>query len=91
MVLRYRSHHESRQLAPGTINLRLGGRAPARVRSSHVRTVPVPDWLVSELDVWLTAAAIDRGRLFRRVDKVGKSGERIRSVVNGRIGIEPNP
>ena len=48
VVLRYRSHLESRQLAPGTINLRLGA----------VRR--------------LAAAAIDRGRLFRRVNKVGK-------------------
>ena len=46
VVLRYRSHLESRQLVPGTINLRLGA-----------------------------AAAIDRGRLFRRVNKVGRRWE----------------
>jgi site-specific recombinase XerD len=38
----------------------------------HVRTVPVPDWVRQELDNWLTTAGIDRGRLFRRVNKVGK-------------------
>jgi len=27
----------------------------------------------SELDDWLEAAVIDRGRLFRRVNKVGKA------------------
>jgi site-specific recombinase XerD len=41
-------------------------------KGGHVRTVPVPDWVRQELDNWLTAAAIDRGRLFRRVNKVGK-------------------
>src|SRR5215831_7953202 len=39
-------------------------------KGGHVRTVPVPDWVRTELDDWLTAAAIDRGRLFRRVNKV---------------------
>jgi len=42
-------------------------------KNGHVRTVPVPDWVRSELDDWLAAAAIDRGRLFRRVNKVGKA------------------
>ena len=165
VVLRYRSHLESRQLAPGTINLRLGAvrrlayeaadcgllsadlaagirrvkgvkklgvrlgnwltaeqghalwQAPDRQRlkgkrdgallalmlacglrrhevvaltldhlqqreehwaivdlvgkGGHVRTVPVPGWVRSELEVWLAAAAIDRGRLIRRVSKAG--------------------
>jgi integrase len=166
-VLRYRSHLESRQLAPGTINLRMGAvrrlayeaadcgllsadlaagirrvkgvkklgasswqladrttrasalansRPPATQRKArprflalllacglrrheavaltfdhlqqreerwaivdlvgkggHVRTVPVPDWVRTELDEWLAAAAIDRGKLFRRVNKGGKT------------------
>src|SRR5213082_997034 len=47
-------------------------------KGGHVRTVPVPDWVKSELGVWLAAAGIDRGRLFRRVNKVGKAwGESI--------------
>jgi site-specific recombinase XerD len=172
VVLRYRSHLESRQLAPGTINLRLGAvrrlayeasdcgllsadlaagirrvkgvkklgmrlgnwltpeqghalwQAPDRQRlkgkrdrallalllacglrrheavaltldhriisssaksiwaivdlvgkGGHVRTVPVPDWVRIELDDWLAAAAIDRGKLFRRVNKVGRTWE----------------
>jgi len=41
-------------------------------KGGHVRTVPVPDWVRSGLDDWLDAAVIDRGRLFRRVNKVGK-------------------
>jgi site-specific recombinase XerD len=167
VVLRYRSHLESRELAPGTINLRLGAvrrlayeaadcgllsadlaagirrvkgvkklgirlgnwltaeqgnalwQAPDRQRlkgkrdrallalllacglrrheavaltldhlqqreehwaivdlvgkGGHIRTVPVSDWVRAELDDWLAAAAIDRGRLFRRVNKVGKT------------------
>src|SRR5881296_1483844 len=38
-------------------------------KGGHIRTVPVPDWVRTELDDWLAAAAIDRGRLFRRVNK----------------------
>src|SRR2546425_11099787 len=33
----------------------------------------VPDWVRAELDDWLAAAAIDRGRLFRRVNKAGRT------------------
>src|SRR6202171_6525991 len=162
VVLRYRSHLESRQLAPGTVNLHLGAvrrlayeaadcgllsadlaagirrvkgvkklgvrlgnwltleqgqalwQAPDHQRLKgkrdrallalllacglrrheavalrreehwaivdlvgkgvHVRTVPVPDWVRNELNEWLIAAAIDRGKLFRRVNKVGRAG-----------------
>src|ERR1700736_6284140 len=42
-------------------------------KGGHVRTVPVPDWVRTELDDWLAAAAIDRGKLFRRVNKVGRT------------------
>src|ERR1019366_145737 len=42
-------------------------------KAGHMRTVPVPDWVHSQLEVWLAAAGIDRGRLFRRVNKVGKA------------------
>ena len=42
-------------------------------KAGHVQTVPVPDWVKRELDEWLTAAAIGRGKLFRRVNKVGKT------------------
>jgi integrase len=42
-------------------------------KGGHVRTVPVPDWVKSELEVWLAAAGIDRGKLFRRVNKVGRT------------------
>jgi site-specific recombinase XerD len=42
-------------------------------KGGHVRTVPVPDWVRTELDDWLAAVAIDRGKLFRRVNKVGRT------------------
>ena len=42
-------------------------------KGGHIRTVPVPDWVRAELDDWLAAATIDRGRLFRRVNKVGRT------------------
>jgi integrase len=42
-------------------------------KGGHVRTVPVPDWVRAELDDRLVAAAIDRGKLFRRVSKVGRT------------------
>jgi integrase len=107
-------------------------------KGGHIRTVPVPDWVRAELDDWLAVAAIDRERMFRRLNKVGRAWgdgvtvkavwhivkesakrigvakleqiqfrlghvsvqtterylgckQRIRSAVNDRIGIEPNP
>ena len=42
-------------------------------KAGHMRTVPVPDWVKSELDEWLAAAAIVRGRLFLRVNKAGRA------------------
>jgi hypothetical protein len=40
-------------------------------KGGHVRTVPVPDWVKSELGVWLAAAGIDRGRFFAAVWVLG--------------------
>src|SRR5229473_7441460 len=42
-------------------------------KGGHVRTVPIPAWVRNELDDWLTAAGIDEGRLFRRVNRVGRT------------------
>ena len=41
-------------------------------KAGHVRTVPLPDWVKSELDMWLAAAAIDRGKVLRPVHWGGK-------------------
>ena len=38
----------------------------------HIRTAPVPEWVRNELNDWLVAAGIDRGKVFRRVNKVGR-------------------
>jgi integrase len=41
-------------------------------KAGHVRTVPVPGRVMEELRVWLNAAGIDRGKIFRRVTKMGR-------------------
>jgi integrase len=42
-------------------------------KGGHIRTVPVSDGVRTELDDWLAAAAIDRGRMFRWFNKVGRT------------------
>ncbi len=52
-------------------------------KGGHVRTVPVPSWVRTELEDWLAAATIDRGRMFRRVNKVGRAwgdGKTVKAV-----------
>jgi site-specific recombinase XerD len=39
----------------------------------HVRTVPVPDWVYSELGAWMDALGIKTGKVFRRVSSAGKA------------------
>ena len=41
-------------------------------KGRHIRTVPVPKWVKETLDVWLTAAGIESGPLFRCVCRAGK-------------------
>jgi integrase len=41
-------------------------------KGGHIRTVPMPDWVKQNLDVWLTGAGINSGRLFRRVNRAGR-------------------
>jgi integrase len=45
-------------------------------KGGHIRTVPVPDWVRNEINDWLAAAAIERGKLFRRMIRSGEHGER---------------
>jgi integrase len=40
-------------------------------KGGHIRTVPVPNWVKSALDLWMEAASISSGRVFRRVNKSG--------------------
>src|SRR5246500_1247146 len=35
-------------------------------KAGHVRTVPIPDWVKEQLDDWLRAAGIARGRILSR-------------------------
>src|SRR3984893_5738311 len=42
-------------------------------KAGHVRTVPIPDWVKGQLDEWLEAAGIARGRVFRRVTRMGRT------------------
>jgi site-specific recombinase XerD len=40
-------------------------------KASHVRTVPVPDWVKETIDNWITAAGVGVGKLFRCVSRAG--------------------
>ena len=43
-------------------------------KHGRVRTVPMPSWAKTALDVWASAASIDSGAVLRRVDKGGRVG-----------------
>ena len=53
-------------------------------KAGHVRTVPVPDWVMEELRVWLNAAEINRGKIFRRVTKMGRVLGRMEAMDYGQ-------
>ncbi len=46
--------------------------ADLRGKGGRIRTVAVPIWVKQGINVWLTAAKIEEGRLFRSVKKGGK-------------------
>jgi hypothetical protein len=41
-------------------------------KGKHIRTVPVPLWAKCAVDVWITAAGINGGAIFRRVSRLDK-------------------
>ena len=41
-------------------------------KGGHIRTIPVPDWVKAGIDVWMTAAGITTGTLFRSINKAGR-------------------
>jgi site-specific recombinase XerD len=41
-------------------------------KGGHMRTVPVPSWVKSAVDVWTAAAEIRCGTLFRAIGKIGR-------------------
>jgi len=40
-------------------------------KASHIRTIPVPQWVKEVVDDWLHSAEISNGRIFRRVTRAG--------------------
>jgi site-specific recombinase XerD len=42
-------------------------------KAGHTRTIPMPGWVKELLDDWVSAANLTSGKLFRRVNKNGKS------------------
>jgi integrase len=51
--------------------------ADLRGKGGRVRTVAVPHWVKCGINAWLTAAAIEEGRLLRRIRKGGGVGEEL--------------
>jgi integrase len=41
-------------------------------KGGHIRTIPVPDWVKAGIDVWMTAAGITTGTLFRSINEAGR-------------------
>jgi integrase len=41
-------------------------------KAGHIRTVPMPEWVYLELVDWLSSASIDRGKVFRRISRMGR-------------------
>ncbi len=42
-------------------------------KAAHIRTVPMPDWVKAAIDDWIRPAAIGDGRVFRCVNRSGKT------------------
>ncbi len=41
-------------------------------KGGHIRSIPVPGWVKSGIDAWMTAAGITTGILLRSINKAGK-------------------
>ena len=66
--------HELTNLEVEEIQLREGRWviADMRGKGGRVRTVPIPLWVKHAVNAWMTAAAVDDGKLLRPVSKAGK-------------------
>ncbi len=42
-------------------------------KAAHIRTVPVPDWVKSAVDAWVTSVPITEGKVFRCVNRQGSA------------------
>ena len=41
-------------------------------KAKHIRTVPIPIWAKTAIDIWIEASGIAEGRVFRRINRNGK-------------------
>lgn len=41
-------------------------------KGGHIRTVPIPSWVATAIQAWLTAAAVTEGPIFRAINKAGR-------------------
>jgi site-specific recombinase XerD len=55
-------------------------------KAGHIRTVPIPDCVMAELDQWLRAAEIERGRIFRKV-KGDEDGQAVGRMFERKSGL----
>jgi integrase len=46
--------------------------ADLKGKGGHIRTVPVPDWVKTEIDAWTSGARLTEGILFRAINKAGR-------------------
>jgi site-specific recombinase XerC len=63
-------------------------------KGGHIRTVPVPDWVGSAIQAWLTAAAVTAGPMFRAINKAGRVAPagfspKVGYLVGGDTGLSP--
>jgi site-specific recombinase XerD len=42
-------------------------------KGGHIRTVPIPNWVREQLEEWIMAAGITEGKIFRKVDRIGRT------------------
>jgi integrase len=40
-------------------------------KGGHIRTVPIPEWVMKAIEAWISAAEIREGKLFRSIRKNG--------------------
>jgi hypothetical protein len=48
-------------------------------KGGHMRTVPIPNWVGSAIQTWLTAADVASGPMFRAINKAGRIAECVQS------------